>query len=608
MFGFIRPVRGLALQACLYLSLGIGAEILVVRQTAETVNEIQLLHTYRDSSSQNILEWIRGTDPEASTLRGRISCLVGFALAAAAMSYLREMTNSKLSMNMVYYIREAVYDRLQHAGFTFHDTYSTGELINRSLTDLQNVRSFIQSALLTSLEIVLIVGGYLALLLTRSPWVAALALLPLPIWLFYIRRFSRRIQPLLHAALEASDRNVSLITENIAGVHVVKAFGTQEQEFRKYNEHCDHFLFSVLARIRMFANFTPVIRTIATASHLTLFLTAGVLIVWGKMRAGDVLMLGSAMGAILGRLQQVSGINDQYQNAIVSAGRLHEIMSTVPTVTSSVNGLLPTGPGAVTFDSVTFGYDPEKPVLHDVSFSIPGGSIVAIVGPTGTGKTTLVNLLARFYDPQKGRIELDGVDLRRISIPDLRREIALVFQETYLFSDTVGANVAYGHPDAEEMTIEAASRIAQAHDFVANLPRSYKTLLGERGSTLSGGQRQRLAIARAILSDPRILILDDATAAVDPETEELIHSGTCLTRKGRTTFIIAHRVSTVQRADLVIVLEGGAVTQMGTHQELMIEEGHYRDIALAQLHADESNLDDDQEPPLRIDRIAQRDR
>src|SRR6185437_15127747 len=306
----------------------------------------------------------------------------------------------------------------------------------------------------------------------------------------------------------------------------------------------------------LFADFTPIIRLIAMASHLSLFLAAGVMMIDGHMEAGSFMILGQAMGAILNRLQTIATINEQYQNAIVSARRLYEVLFAPPTVPEKFESkALPPGPGAVKFENVTFGYSSGKPVLHDINLSIPGGSVVAIVGPTGAGKSTLVSLISRFYDPQEGRILIDGVDSRDVSLTSLRTQVSLVFQETYLFSDTVSANIAYGRPHISQGDIEAAARLAQAHEFICELAQGYNTLLGERGSSLSGGQRQRLAIARAILTNPRILILDDATAAVDPETEDLIRRGMRFVMQGRTTFVIAHRVSTVKRADLVIVLE-----------------------------------------------------
>jgi ABC-type multidrug transport system fused ATPase/permease subunit len=518
--------------------------------------------------------------------------------------YCKETSNMRMSMNMVFYLREAVYDKVQRVGFGFHDVHSSGQLINRALSDLQYVRSFIQTAVLVTLDIGLTVTFYIVLIWTVNKWVAALSLVPLPIWTFYILRFSRKIQPVARAVMEADDRNVSIITENIAGVHVVKAFATERQEIEKYQANCDTYKGRVLTRIRMFADFQPVIRSIAMASHLSLFLTAGILMIHGKMKAGDLFLLGGAMGAILGRLQQVATINEQYQNAIVSSRRLYEVLMAPPTVPERATARpLPDGLGTVTFENVTFGYDPLKPVLHDVSFSIKGGSVVAIVGPTGAGKSTLVNLIARYYDVQHGRVLIDGVDVRDLTLASLRVQVAVVFQETYLFSDTVSGNIAYGRPNISEGDVEAAARLAQAHDFIEAMPRGYHAILGERGASLSGGQRQRLAIARAIVTNPRVLILDDATAAVDPETEDLIRRGMRFVMWGRTTFIIAHRVSTVKQADLVIVMEAGRVSQVGTHAQLMEQDGHYREIAEAQLFGDDVPAENAADAPSHMKRV-----
>lgn len=606
MFAFLRPVKLLCFIACLYLSAAIVAEVLTTRQMGNAIDHIKDLNT-RSTGTQSFWAWfssgegrtfqphhlwdiLLGHDPGAP-LRDVILLLLVLMTGLLALRYLREVVNIKLSMTIVYYIRSAVYDKLQRVGFGFHDVLSSGQLINRALTDLQNVRVFVQTAVLTTLEIALVVGGYMLLLATRNPSVALLSLVPLPFWTIYILHFGKRVQEASKAVMEAEDKNVNLITENIAGVHVVKAFATQNHEINRYDKHCDSYFDRVISRIRLYAAFTPVIRAIATASHLSLFFFVSVLVIRGKLGPGDFLILGAAMGSILGRLQQVSVISEQYQNAIVSARRLYEVLHAPATVPEKADAQsLPSGSGDVMFENVTFGYDPMKPVLKDISFRVKGGSVVAIVGPTGAGKTTLVNLVARFYDPQRGGIRIDGVDLRDLNLSSLRKQVAFVFQETYLFSDTVAANIAYGRPQLrgkEIGQIEAASRLAQAHEFIEQLPKGYETMLGERGASLSGGQRQRLAIARAILFDPRVLVLDDATAAVDPETEGLIRRGMNFVMHDRTTFLIAHRISTVKRADVVVVLEEGRVTQIGTHEQLMNEVGHYRQIAEAQLYGDE---------------------
>ncbi|HEX8911600.1 MAG TPA: ABC transporter ATP-binding protein, partial [Humisphaera sp.] len=588
MFSFLAPVKPQVAVACFYLAAVCGAEVLTVRQSGRAVDDIKALAVAAAAPgaapARSFGDWLAASDPASAQFRSTVLWFAALTAGLLVLRYLTTVSRSRMSMEMVYYIREAVYDKLQRVGFGFHDAVSSGQLINRALSDLQNVRLFVETAVLLSLEILLVVGGYIVLIASLSWWVAALSLAPLPVWTWYVLRFSKRIQPAAKAVMEAEDKNVSIITENIAGVHVVKAFATEPQEVAKYNANADEYLGRVRKRIRLFADFQPVVRTIATASYLTLFLAAGVMIIHGGMSVGALLVLGGAMAQILARLQQVAVINEQYQNAIVSARRLHEVLYAPPTIPERDGAEpLPPGPGAVRFEGVSFGYDPAKPVLHDVSFDVPGGSRVAIVGPTGAGKTTLVNLISRFYDPQRGRVLIDGVDVRDASLQSLRTQVSLVFQETYLFSDTVAANIAYGRPNIGEGEVEAAARLAQAHEFIEGLPQGYKTMLGERGSSLSGGQRQRLAIARAIVTNPRVLVLDDATAAVDPETEDQIRKAMGVVMRGRTTFVIAHRISTVKRADLVVVIENGRVTQLGTHDELMRQDGHYREIAAVQL-------------------------
>jgi ATP-binding cassette subfamily B protein len=606
MFSFLKPVKAQAALACGLLAIWIILEILTTRQMGRAVDQIRIIHFSESATHQGFWAWLFGGDLNAGRLRVAVFGLTGLILATAVLRYFREVVNTRLSMTMVYYIREAVYDKIQRVGFSFHDKVSTGQLINRALTDLQNVRAFIQTALLVSLEIALIVGGYIILIFTLNPWLALVAALPLPFWTWYVLKFGRKVQPASKAVMEAEDKNVGILTENIAGVHVVKAFATQQKEIAKYHAACETYLGKVRARIALYANFTPIIRSIATVSHLALYLLAGIFIITGyslfgrTMEVGDFLVLGTAMGAILQRLQQVAVISEQYQNAMVSCKRLYEVLDAAPTVDLTRSAAeLPPGPGAVRFEHVTFGYAEGRPVLRDVSFEVPGGKVVAIVGPTGAGKSTLVSLIARFYDPQQGRITLDGIDLRDLSLDALRAQVAYVFQETHLFSDTVQANVAYGKPQLIGGAVEAAVRLAQAHDFVEAMPKGYETVLAERGASLSGGQKQRLAIARAILSDPRILILDDATAAIDPQTEDLIRRGMRHVMRERTTFLIAHRISSVKTADLVVVIEEGRVTQIGTHDALMRADGHYQEIAAAQLQGD----DDADENPSHIKRM-----
>jgi ABC-type multidrug transport system fused ATPase/permease subunit len=432
MFGFVRPVVLLVVVACVWVAAAAGTETLTLAVARKAINAIQTIPHTQSSQLLSLRQWLNQPDPGTRRLVHILEILGALVLLMVGVRYFKETSNTRMSMDMVFHIREAVYDKVQRVGFGFHDVHSSGQLINRALSDLQNVRAFIQTAVLVTLDIVLSVTFYIVLIWTVNKWIAALSLIPLPIWTYYILRFSRKIQPVARSVMEAEDRNVSIITENIAGVHVIKAFATERQEIEKYQANCDTFKERVLTRIRMFANFQPVIRSIAMASNLSLFLAAGILMIHGKVKAGDLFMLGGAMGAILGRLQQVSTINEQYQNAMVSSRRLYEVLMARPTVPERAGARqLPDGPGTVTFENVSFGYHPDKPVLHNVSFSIKGGSVVAIVGPTGAGKSTLVNLIARYYDVQQGRVLIDGVDVRDLTLASLRMQVAVVFQETY---------------------------------------------------------------------------------------------------------------------------------------------------------------------------------
>lgn len=593
MFGFLRPVIWRAVWACFVTVLMIVIEACTLNQAGLVTSQLK---DFVNAPSRGIglSQWITSNDWLVIAFR---MSLVIFAISAVGLlvaRYLLEMARILWSMNMVFFIRAAVYDKLQRVGFAFHDRISTGQLINRALSDLQNVRQFVQSSLMQSIEIAATLFVYLGVIFVKNPWIALIALVPLPFWTLYTIHFSRRAQPAARSVMEAADRNIGLITENIVGVHVVKAFATEKDETRRYNESCEDFMARVIRRIRLTANFTPVIRAIATASHLLMFLFTALFIIWHRnesLKLGDILVLSGAMGIILLRLQNIALIAEQYQDAMVSARRLYEVINASPTVPEKPNAIdLPKdGRGEVKFENVTFGYSKEKPVLCSLSFAVPAGAIVAIVGPTGAGKSSMVSLIARFYDPDEGRITIDGTDLRDVKLGSLRTQVSFVFQETFLFSASVTQNIAYGRPDISPGEVESAARFAQAHEFIEKLPQGYDTLLGERGTNLSGGQRQRLAIARAILTNPRVLILDDATAAVDSETEDLIRRGMKFVMRGRTTFIIAHRISTVKQADLVMVIQGGRITQMGRHDELMLADGHYRAVARAQLALDEED-------------------
>jgi ATP-binding cassette subfamily B protein len=603
MIKFVWPVKGIASLAVLMVIVWMTLDVFSTRMMGTVVNAIQSLERRSTAPGTHETFWRAMGHEPVRTIFYMVLVLGLLVVLGGFVRFMREFVNSKFTMDMVFHMRAAVYDRLQRVGFAFHDEHSSGALINRALSDLQNVRQFLQMGVVLLMEILAFVIGYWIVILFISKWLALAALVPVPFWIWYILRFSKRMQPAQLAQMKSGDDLVTVFTENVAGVHVVKAFATEKTEIAKYDRAAGLYFDKTMDTVLMWRNFVPIVRGMASAAQLALIAIGAVLVVktgglpndaFGKVRVGDLLVVGTAMSAILGRLQQVNQITEQYQKAITSSRRFFEVLDAPPTVPEEANAKeLPRpleGAGAVEFHFVTFGYDSKKPVLRDIAFDVPGGSLVALVGPTGAGKSSMMQLLARFYDPQQGQILIDGVDTRKVSLKSLRGEIGFVFQETFLFSDTVANNIRYGHPEATQGDVEAAARVAQAHEFIMELPQGYDTMLGERGATLSGGQRQRLAIARGIISNPRILVLDDALAAVDPETEHLISRALELVMVDRTVFIIAHRLSTVKAADLVIVLEHGRITQAGTHKELMREPGHYRHIAEVQLAYQEREL------------------
>jgi len=338
-----------------------------------------------------------------------------------------------------------------------------------------------------------------------------------------------------------------------------------------------------MKRIRVHADFTPIIRMIGTGSHLTLFAACGVLTILGRLGPGDFVILASAMSALLTRLQQVSVINEQYQNAIVSARRLFEVLEAKPSVPEKEDARpLPPGNGAVRFERVTFGYGNGRRALDGFDVSVEPGETVALVGPSGAGKSTVFQMLLRFHDPQSGQVRVDGVDVRGVDPTALRERIALVPQDPVIFGATARENLRYGRLEATDAEIEQAARSAEAHDFLAALPQGYDSELGERGARLSGGQQQRLAIARALLKDAPILLLDEATSALDAQSERAVQHALERLMQGRTTLVIAHRLATVLKADRIVVMDRGRVVDQGTHAELIARGGLYSELARLQ--------------------------
>lgn len=586
MFSFLRPIRWTALIAGLVVLARAGTEVWAVWYVKEAVTAVGAIHNGHETRS--FREWLAADDGSAAELRSLLLWMAGVQLLMGWTIYLRNVWDGRFSMRAVYYIREAVYDRLQHIGFSFHDRMTSGQIINRALSDLQNVRMFLNLSVIGALDIAAYIVGYFGLLMLCSTWLAAALLAPVPLWWWVINRFSTQAQPLFEKQQDASDAQMTALTENLQGVHVVRSFGTERQEIAKYARLNDGLLDRMFAMVRLQQRLNPTLRGIAIAAHIGLFLLAAALIRSGHLAVGDLMPIGLAIATILAKLQQINVLTEAYQKAIVSARRLFEVLDTPANVAARPGAPAPKfTAGEIEFADVVFGYDEAKPVLRGVSCRIPGNKMTAIVGPTGAGKSTMASLIARFYDPQAGAVRIDGQDLRDVDLRELRRSVGFVFQETFLFSDTVRNNIRYGRTDVSDDMVRAAAEAAQASDFIERLSEGYETMLGERGVTLSGGQKQRLALARALVYDPKILVLDDATAALDAETEEVVATILNLLYAGRTVLTIAHRMSTVRRADHILVVEDGRVVQSGTHRELTAAPGYYRDVARMQLSLDD---------------------
>jgi len=586
MFAFLAPGKFQSAVTVLVFIATTIAEVLTVKLYRAPIDIVQNM-TKQDqarTASAGVWAWLNAASGPGAELRHALFALFVAKAFYWILVWARSVTGNWQSMSMVYYMRAAVYDRLQRVGFSFHDQYSTGQLINRALSDLQSVRNFVITGLHSSTDIIFSLIGYFIMMLHDFPPVIAwTALIPLPFWFWAVRRMALLSQHIYEKQVKAGDDMVQKLTENVAGVHVVRAFATEAQEHKKFEQTATVLLKRVLDGVRVRVWMSPVIRGIAASAHIGLFLLGAILVQRGSMHVGGLVVLGAAMGAILGKIQQINAIADAYQQAVVSSDRLFEILDS-PDGTPQRKDAEPLRPGggAVHFSRVSFGYEPGQPVLQDISFSAPAGAVIALVGPTGSGKTTLANLLGRFYDPDLGRIEVDGEDLRDVTVKSVHEAVGYVFQETYLFSDSISRNIAYGDSDAPKEKIAEAARIAKADEFIERLPKKYENMIGEYGATLSGGQRQRLAIARAILHNPRILVMDDSLSAVDPETEEQIRQGLDRIMKGRTVFLITSRISSARRADKILVVENGRVTQSGTHDELMATPGYYSEVADSQ--------------------------
>lgn len=478
-------------------------------------------------------------------------------------------------------IRGAIYDAVQRLSFSYHDAANTGELISRASTDVWRLQEFLFAALFLSVDITVSIVATVVLVFATSTalgWVTILTIVPT---ILLIAFYARKLHPQWRKVHDQHAAMTTVIQENIAGVRVVKAFAMEHAETQKFRGKSAEYLATLLGTINYWASRVPFAQFVFGVGVPLVLWIGGREVIDGRLLIGDLAKVVFYLLAIGHRVQSVGRFTNIIQNASASAERVLEVIQE-PARIKSGQRPLPAGGGAVRFENVTFQNEKQRELLVDVSFEARPGETTAIVGPTGAGKSTLINLMPRFYDPTRGRVLIDGADVRELNLHELRRAIGIIFQETFLFSASVAENIAYGRPNAPHDEIERAARAAQAHQFIIELERGYDTIIGERGISLSGGQKQRLSIARAFLMNPRILILDDATAAVDSQTEHLIQQAMREITRGRTTFIIAHRFSTVQHAHQILVLKEGRIVERGTHAALIQTGGFYNEIFAGQ--------------------------
>lgn len=499
------------------------------------------------------------------------------ALLQTSVRYQLTLSLARLVQKIVVQLRTDVYAKLQRLSFRFFDANESGSIINRVAGDVQAMRMFVDGVLIELITVGLSLAVYLAYMLSIHVTLTLVCLATTPALWGAAIAFSRMVKPAYRHNRELSDRLIRTLSENVQGVQVVKGFGREDEEIVKFCEASrrvhDHKR-TIFWKISLFQ---PAMGFLTQVNLAVLLGYGGYLVIYGDLRLGEGwFVFANLLQQFSNQVNQITNITNSIQASLTGAQRVFEVLDAPLEIESPVDPVrLAPARGAVRLDHVWFGYSPDMPVLSDINFEARPGQCVAVVGATGAGKSTLLSLLPRFYDATGGRVLVDGIDVRDLDLDELRRTIGIVFQESFLFSNTVAANIAFGHPEATAEQIERAAKIAAAHEFIVDLPDGYDTVIGEYGSNLSGGQRQRLAIARAMLLEPSILILDDATAAVDAQTEHEIQQAMDSAMRGRTTFVVAHRLSTLRRADVVIVLERGRIVQMGTHDELMRRQGHY---------------------------------
>lgn len=514
--------------------------------------------------------------------------LVVFGVVFGVFAFLQAYWGEKNSQAVAFDLRNDLFAKIQRLSFSYHDRNQTGQLMIRATDDVEKVRLFLGQGLIQLVGAFILLGGTLIIIFSTNAKLAVVTLWILPVALVLFFVFGGLSRPLFNKVQQKLSVLNTTLQENMAGIKVVKAFTREKSEQAKFRDQADSLMRQQLVIARVFAFLIPVIFLVANLGQATTLYAGGIQIIHGTLTIGDWQEFSLYLIFMFLPIAQFGFIITQFSQASASATRIFEILDAKSDVNDKPDAIpLPPVEGNIKFENVTFRYfGSGDPVLKDVSFETKPGQTVALLGATGSGKTTIINLLPRFYDPSEGCITIDGHDLRDVTLQSLRAQTGIVLQETTLFQGVIRDNIAFGKPDATQADIEAAAKAAAAHDFIMEFPDGYDTRVGERGTTLSGGQKQRIAIARALLLNPHILILDDSTSSVDLSTEAQIQEALDKLMKGRTSFVIAQRISTVMNADLILVMDKGEVVASGKHKDLMEESEIYAEIYNSQLVGD----------------------
>jgi ATP-binding cassette subfamily B multidrug efflux pump len=535
-------------------------------------------------------------------LTGSVLALLGLSLLKGVLSFFQGLWTETASQGVAYDLRGALHQKLSALSFSYHDRAQTGQLLSRTAQDVERIRFLTGRATLRMVEGATLLLGTTLFLVWMNPRLAFLTMGTMPLLAYVAFGFGRRYRPL---SLDIQQQLAVLTTrleQNLRGSRVVKAFAQEEAEIARFERDNQRWFDLAAWAARLRSINIPLIDLIASLGTVFIVWYGGSQVMRGQLTLGELVAFATYLAQLVQPVRRMGMIIPALAMAAAAGERIFEILDAESEVQEAQDAIpLPPVRGHVRFDRVSFAYFGRHAVLQDLTFEARPGQVVALLGATGSGKSTIINLIPRFYNPTRGRITVDGYDTRQVTLNSLRDQIGIVLQETTLFATTIRENIAFGHPRATEDEIVAAAQAAQAHDFILAMPQGYDTEVGERGVTLSGGQKQRIAIARALLKDPRILILDDATSSVDTETEQLIQLALERLMRGRTSFVIAQRLSTVRRADLLLVLEQGRIAARGTHAELLRTSGLYAEIYHRQFRPQELQPQwpgQDQQQPL----------